>query len=48
MGEGRSGDVICLDLGKVYDRISYITVVSNLGHHSEEGQHDGEGLEHLP
>lgn len=48
MGEGSSVDVIYLDLSKAYDRISYHTVVSNLGHHSEEGQDDGEGLEHLP
>lgn len=34
--EGRAVDVICLDLGKVFDRISYCTFVSGLGHHGEE------------
>ena len=35
--EGRAVDVIYLDWGKVFDRISYCTVVSRLGHHSVEG-----------
>lgn len=40
-------DVAYLGLGKVFNRISYRTVVSRLGHHGEEGQRDGEELEHL-
>lgn len=33
---------------EVSDRISCYTAVSWLAHHGEEGQHDGEGLEHFP
>lgn len=40
--------VRCLTLGEVSDRISCCTAVSRLAHLGEEGQHDGEGLEHLP
>lgn len=35
--DGRAVDVIYLDFGKVFDRISYHTVVSRLEHHGEEG-----------
>lgn len=41
-------DVRCLTLGEVSDRISCYTPVSGLAQHGEEGQHDGEGLEHAP
>lgn len=45
---GRAVYIRCLNLGKVSDRISCYTAVSWLAHHGEEGQHDGEGLEHFP
>lgn len=48
MDEGRAVYVRCLTLGEVSDRISCYTAVSRLAHHGEEGQHDVEGLEHLP